>query len=76
MGMAIEEIKTKIETGLPGAQVKILDPMNDGVHLKAEVRYAGFSGKKLLEQHRMVMSTLKEELKGDLHALAVETSEI
>ena len=71
--MAPEDIKAKIETGLPGARVEILDPMNDGVHLKACVRYAGFAGKKLLEQHRMVMGLLKEELRGELHALALET---
>ena len=71
--MAPDDIKAKIETGLPGAEVEILDPMNDGVHLKACVRYTGFAGKKLLEQHRMVMGLLKEELGGELHALALET---
>ncbi|MBI5797380.1 BolA family transcriptional regulator, partial [Candidatus Woesearchaeota archaeon] len=33
--LSIEEIKQKIEAGLPGAKVEMLDPRRDGVHLKA-----------------------------------------
>ena len=69
------EIKQKIERGLPGSHVEILDPRHDGVHIKAVVTYTGFKGKKLLEQHRMVYDTLKEELKEEVHALALETKE-
>ena len=71
--MSPEDLKARIAKGLPGAEVEIFDPMNDGVHLKACVSYAGFTGKGLLEQHRMVMGLLSEELKGELHALALET---
>ena len=72
--MTIEELKSRISEGLPGAQVEIFDPRRDGVHLEARVVYAGFEGKSLLEQHRMVYDTIAEELKGDLHALALRTS--
>ncbi|WP_061270687.1 BolA family protein, partial [Leptospira interrogans] len=51
----------------------ILDPYKDGVHIKAIVIYKGFEGKSILEQHRMVYETLKEELKQEVHALALET---
>ncbi|MBX7057355.1 MAG: BolA/IbaG family iron-sulfur metabolism protein [Leptospirales bacterium] len=71
--MTISELQSRIEQGLPGARVEIQDPMRDGVHLKAVVRFAGFSGRPLLEQHRMVYELLREELKGELHALALET---
>lgn len=71
--MTLPEIKSRIEVGLPGAQVEIQDPYRDGVHIKAVVVYAGFAGKSLLEQHRMVYATLKEELKEEIHALALET---
>ena len=73
--LTIEQIKNKIETGLPGAKIEILDPRKDGIHLKAIVIYSSFKDKSLLEQHRMVYETLQEELKGDLHALALETRE-
>ncbi|PJZ68567.1 BolA family transcriptional regulator [Leptospira perolatii] len=71
--MTIEQIRQKIAAGLPGADVTILDPYHDGVHIKAVVKYEGFAGKSILEQHRMVYSTLEEELKEEVHALALET---
>ncbi|GBF48938.1 BolA family transcriptional regulator [Leptospira ryugenii] len=71
--MTIPEIQAKIEAGLPGSTVQILDPYRDGVHIKAVVTYKGFSGKSLIEQHRMVYATLREEMKEEIHALALET---
>ncbi|MBI5798068.1 BolA/IbaG family iron-sulfur metabolism protein [Candidatus Woesearchaeota archaeon] len=73
--LSIEEIKQKIEAGLPGAKVEMLDPRRDGVHLKAMVSWHGFKGKSLIEQHKMVYAALKEELKEELHALSLETKE-
>ena len=73
--LALEDVKKRIEFGLPGAQVTILDPRRDGMHIKAIVRYRGFKGKSPIEQHRMVYATLKEELKEDVHALGLETQE-
>ncbi len=71
--LTLEQIKNKIESGLPGSTAKILDPRMDGKHLKAIVIYKGFAGKSLLEQHRMVNNTLENEFKDSLHALAIET---
>ena len=71
--LTIPQIRERIAKGLPGAKVDILDPRKDGVHLKAIVIYEGFNGKTLVEQHRMVYDTLREELKEELHALAIET---
>ncbi len=71
--MTVQEIQKKIESGLPGAKVLILDPYNDGVHIKAIVTYKGFEGKSVIQQHRMVYDTLREELKGEVHALGLET---
>jgi len=71
--LTIDQIKGRIERGLPGAKVEIQDPRRDGVHLKAVVTYAEFKGKPLIQQHRMVYETLKEELKEQVHALAIET---
>lgn len=71
--MTLSAIKARIESSLPGAQVEILDPFQDGVHIKAIVVYDGFSGKTLVQQHRMVYDCLKEELKEEIHALGLET---
>ena len=73
--LSIEQIKEKIEKGLPGAKVEIKDPRRDGVHIKAIVTYKGFKDKSLVEQHQMVYATVKEELKEQLHALGIETHE-
>lgn len=73
--MTPQDIQQKIEQELPGSKVEVLDPRKDGVHLKAIVTYKGFSGKSLLEQHRMVYDTLREELKKEVHALALETKD-
>lgn len=71
--MKPEEIKKRIEERLKGATAEILDPRKDGIHLKAIITYPGFKDKKLVEQHRMVYEVLKEELKEEIHALALET---
>lgn len=71
--MTLEEIKNKIQSGLPGSEVEILDPFRDGVHIKAIVTYSGFEGKPMIQQHRMVYDTLREELKEEVHALGLET---
>lgn len=68
-----QEIKRRIEERLKGSKAEILDPREDGIHLRAVVIYSGFKGKTLLQQHRMVYDTLKEELKNELHALQLET---
>lgn len=71
--VSLEYLKRRIEDVLPGAKVQVLDPRNDGTHLKAVVIYSGFKGKSLIEQHRMVYKALEEEFKGALHALSLET---
>lgn len=66
----IEEI---ILGALPDAQVMVRDPMNDGAHLEATVISESFVGMSLVNQHRKVMTSLKEALSSDLHALALKT---
>ncbi|MEI1278270.1 BolA/IbaG family iron-sulfur metabolism protein [Leptospira venezuelensis] len=71
--MTVQEIRERIQSGLPGSEVEIQDPYNDGVHIKAIVKFSGFAGKSIVEQHRMVYATLKDELKAEVHALGLET---
>jgi len=40
-------------------------------HFRVEITSKAFEGKSRLERQRMVMSTLKEELAGPVHALSV-----
>ena len=72
--MELDQIKQKIESGLEGSKVEVLDPRQDGKHLKAVVVYSGFEGKSLIEQHRMVIDTVRDDLgKDKIHALSIET---
>jgi BolA protein len=41
-------------------------------HFTVKVVSAAFSGKSRLERHRMINAVLAEELKGAVHALAIE----
>lgn len=41
-------------------------------HFTIKVVSAAFSGKSRLERHRMINAVLAEELKGAVHALAIE----
>ena len=58
--MTLDDIKKTIETAIPQAQVYVMDPMNDGLHLQAFVISDAFDGVSLIQQHQMVMNPLKE----------------
>lgn len=69
--MEIEDIKAKIEQGLPGSQVHV---DGDGHHFEATVVHPDFAGKSRIQQHRMVYQTLGESFQnGSLHALSLRT---
>ena len=69
----LELLEKKIAAALPGAKVSVLDPQQDGEHLQAIVVYEGFEGKSLIEQHRMVTDSIKDEIKGPVHGLGIKT---
>tara|TARA_R110000868_G_scaffold190862_1_gene434850 strand:+ start:151765 stop:152013 length:249 start_codon:yes stop_codon:yes gene_type:complete len=74
--LTIPEIQTMIETAFPKANVKILDPMNDGVHLGALIISDEFEGKNRIARHRMVYSALGDAFSGPLHALQITTKTV
>ena len=66
-----EEIRTKIESALPGSRVSVT---GDGRHFEAVVVSAAFAGKSMLEQHRMVYRSLGDSFESEaIHALSVKT---
>ena len=69
--METEKIKKLIEAGLQGSSAEVT---GDGRHFEAVVVYDGFAGKTIIQQHRMVMETVKAELESEeLHALSIKT---
>lgn len=68
-----EKITLAIQSQLKDAEIQILDPRKDGVHLEAIVISESFEGKTLLEQQRLVMQSLRALFQEGLHALALKT---
>jgi len=69
--MELDAVKKMIEQGFSTAEVEVT---GDGCSLEAVVVSPDFSGKSRIQQHRMVMDTVKELLAGgELHALSINT---
>jgi stress-induced morphogen len=75
MAMSLVEIETMIRDAFPGARVEVQDLAGDGEHYSASVVSAAFKGVSKVKQHQMVYAALKGKMGGDLHALALTTSE-
>ena len=70
--ISIEELRSRIETALPGARVEV--GTFQGVdHFQAVVEAPQFIGKSLVEQHQMVYRALDGLFDGPVHALALKT---
>ncbi|HEU0198288.1 MAG TPA: BolA family protein [Nevskiaceae bacterium] len=69
--MTPDTLRNLIETALPGARAAVDSP--DNTHFEAEVVWAGFAGKKLVEQHRLVNAALGTHLGAEVHALSLRT---
>jgi stress-induced morphogen len=70
--MKPEDIVAKIRSVIPDAEVELQDLTGTADHWKATVVSAAFAGKSLIQRHRMVNTALAEELKGPIHALALD----
>ncbi len=73
MAMLADDIEHLIKAALPDATVDITDLVGDGDHYSATVVSAAFQGKTRLQQHQIVYAALKEQMGGQLHALALTT---
>jgi acid stress-induced BolA-like protein IbaG/YrbA len=68
--MGVDEIKRLIETGLSGSQAEV---EGDGTHFSAVVICEVFTGKPMLQQHRLVYQALGDKVGTDIHALSIKT---
>lgn len=69
-----EELKTRIESALPGSAASVEDLTGGGDHFRAEVVYDRFEGLSRIEQHRLVYEVFGDEVGGAIHALSIKTS--
>jgi stress-induced morphogen len=69
-----EELKTRIESSIPGAQAEVEDLTGGGDHFRAEVTSDRFAGLSRIEQHKLVYDAFGDEVGGAIHALSIKTS--
>jgi acid stress-induced BolA-like protein IbaG/YrbA len=65
-----DEIKDRIEAGIPGAVASVT---GDGHHFNAVVSAAAFQGLPRIAQHRLVYDVFGAELGDRIHALSIQT---
>lgn len=68
-----ELIHRKIRESLPDSQIFVDNPGNDGAHFEAVVVSSSFENMTMVRQHQMVFKALENELKQEIHALALKT---
>jgi stress-induced morphogen len=69
-----EELKSRIESALPGSRVSVEDLTGGGDHFRAEVESDRFDGLTRIEQHKLVYDVFGDEIGGPIHALSIKTS--
>jgi acid stress-induced BolA-like protein IbaG/YrbA len=65
-----EELKQRIEAGIPGARAQV---SGDGHHFNAVVSATAFEGLSRIAQHRLVYDVFGDEVGGRIHALSIQT---
>ena len=68
------ELKARIESALPGAEVQVEDLTGGGDHFRAEVVSDHFQGLSRIDQHKLVYDVFGAEVGGPIHALSIKTS--
>ena len=71
---AAEELRERIKSALPGADVSVEDLTGGGDHFRAEVVSDRFDGLSRIEQHKLVYDVFGSEVGGPIHALSIKTS--
>ena len=68
--MTPQEVTSLIEAGLPDAQVRV--ESDDNTHFSAVIVAAAFEGKRSLQRHQLVYSTLGPRMGREIHALSIQ----
>jgi stress-induced morphogen len=69
----VEEIKRRIEAGLPGSTAEVVDTAGDSNHFRAVVTAPQFEGLTRIQQHKLINEIFAGELGGSIHALSIKT---
>ena len=71
--MTTSNVEALIEAGIPGSKALVRDRRGTGSHFEAVVIAPPFTGRSLVEQHRLVYQACGSRLKKDIHALQLQT---
>lgn len=74
--MDAADVEKIVADGLEGSTCTATDLTGTADHWRLEVRWSGFEGLSLLEQHRAVMEVVRphmEEGNGSIHAVQIKT---
>ena len=69
-----EELKTRIEEAIPGAEARVEDLTGGGDHFRAEIVSERFEGLSRIDQHKLVYAVFGDDVGGAIHALSLKTS--
>ena len=69
-----DELKTRIEQAIPGAEASVEDLTGGGDHFRAEVVSERFDGLSRIDQHKLIYDVFGDEVGGPIHALSLKTS--
>jgi stress-induced morphogen len=73
---SFETVIETVKKSIPDADVQLFD-LGGGNHLRIEIVSREFSGKSLIQQHKMVHDILDHQMEnrgGFIHALSIKTS--
>jgi stress-induced morphogen len=71
--MDFNQVSDLIKQTLTDAHIEITDLTGTRDHLNLLIVSDHFAGKKLLQQHQMIMDILREDLKEKIHAVQLKT---
>ena len=69
-----DEVRLRIEQGIPGASAQVEDLTGTGDHFRAVVTAEAFAGLDRIAQHRLVYDVFGADIGGPIHALSLRTS--
>lgn len=65
------ELKSLLNNAFPESKIEAKDLAGDEDHWEVKITWAGFAGKSMIQQHRMVQEAVKGK---DIHALSIKTN--
>ncbi len=69
-----DELKARIEAGIPDSRAQVQDLTGGGDHFRAEIVSPAFAGLSRIEQHKLVYAVFGDEIGGAIHALSLKTT--